>query len=92
MRREIFRIHIAKRRRRPEDFDLERLAGESEGYSGAEIEQAVVAALHEAFAESAELDTPRILAAVASSPPLSVTMSERVEALRAWARGRCVPA
>jgi hypothetical protein len=34
----------------------------------------------------------RVLDAVGESPPLSVTMAEQVDALREWARGRCVPA
>ena len=92
VRREIFAIHLRKRNRNPDDFDLEALAEGSSGYSGAEIEQAIIAALHGAFADSTEIDTPRIVAAVAGSPPLSVTMAERTEQLRAWARSRCVPA
>lgn len=92
VRREIFAIHLRKRNRNPDDFDLEALAEGSPGYSGAEIEQAIIAALHAAFADSTEIDTPRILAAVAGSPPLSVTMAERIEHLRSWARSRCVPA
>ena len=92
VRREIFAIHLGKRGREPEKFDLEKLAVASEGYSGSEIEQAVISALHAAFAEKAELDTARIETALASSPPLTATMAERVEALRLWAKGRCVPA
>ena len=92
VRREIFAIHLRKRNRNPDDFDLEALAEGSPGYSGAEIEQAIIAALHGAFADSTEIDTPRILAAVAGSPPLSVTMAERIDHLRSWARSRCVPA
>ena len=92
VRRRIFEIHLVKRDRDPASFDLDALAEASKGYSGAEIEQAIVAALHVAFADSAELDTGRVLAALAESPPLSVLMAERVERLRAWARDRCVPA
>jgi len=92
VRRDIFAIHLRKRNRNPDDFDLEALAEGSPGYSGAEIEQAIIAALHAAFADSTEIDTPRILAAVAGSPPLSVTMAERIDHLRSWARSRCVPA
>ena len=58
----------------------------------AEIEQVVISALHDAYAEKAELDTPRILQALQNSPPLSVTMAESVAALRAWAQNRYVPA
>jgi ATP-dependent 26S proteasome regulatory subunit len=92
VRKKIFEIHLAKRNREPENFDLDALSGASEGYSGAEIEQAIIAALHVAFADSAELDTQRIAAALTESPPLSVLMAEHVERLRAWAHDRCVPA
>jgi len=91
-RRQIFSIHLAKRKRAPEKFDLDTLAEASAGFSGAEIEQAVIAALCEAFSAKAELATCHLASAVKTSPPLSVTMSERVEALRQWANGRCVPA
>jgi SpoVK/Ycf46/Vps4 family AAA+-type ATPase len=91
-RREIFSIHLKKRRREPADFDLEALAKAADGFSGAEIEQAVIAGLHEAFAAGKELRTEHIRRALAGSPPLSVTMAERVAELRGWAAGRCVPA
>jgi MoxR-like ATPase len=92
VRREIFAIHLRKRNRDPERFDLDALAEACDGFSGSEIEQAVVSALHEAYADDAELDMARILAALRGSPPLSVTMVESVQSLRAWAKGRCVPA
>ncbi|GMV97753.1 MAG: ATPase [Phycisphaerae bacterium] len=88
----IFAIHLRKRKRDPARFDLAALAAASEGYSGAEIEQAVVSALHAAFADRRELCDALILEALKASPPLSVTMAERIQALRAWADGRCVPA
>jgi SpoVK/Ycf46/Vps4 family AAA+-type ATPase len=91
-RAQIFAIHLKKRQRDPKKFDLPALAAAAEGYSGAEIEQAVISALHAAFAARAELTTKQILAALEASPPLSVTMAERVAALRRWAQGRCVPA
>ena len=91
-RHAILSIHLAKRKRDPKQFDLDRLAEASDGYSGAEIEQAVVGALHDAFAAKQELTTDHVLAALQNSPPLSVTMAERITALREWAAGRCVPA
>ncbi|MFQ5807473.1 MAG: ATPase, partial [Phycisphaerae bacterium] len=91
-RRQIFAIHLKKRKRDPEHFDLDALAEASEGFSGAEIEQAVISALHEAFAQNTELGTEHVLRALKTSPPLSVTMAEKVADLREWARGRCVPA
>jgi AAA+ superfamily predicted ATPase len=91
-REQIFAIHLHKHKRDPIGFDLKVLAQASDGYSGAEIEQAVLSGLHEAYAEKQELDTERIVTALKQSPPLSVTMAERVDALRQWSQGRCVPA
>ena len=91
-RRRIFEIHLRRRKRDPAKFDVAELARVADGYSGAEIEQAIVAALHAAFAANADVDTPALARAVRASPPLSVTMAERIGALREWARGRCVPA
>lgn len=91
-RRKIFEIHLERRDRNPGDFDLDRLVADSDGYSGAEIEQAVLSALHEAFSENRQLTSDHLAAALAGSPPLSVTRREQVEELRRWARDRCVPA
>ncbi len=91
-RREILKIHLIKRSRNPEEFDIDKLAKASEGYSGAEIEQGIISAMHEAFGEKQNLDTECIVKAFKDSPPLSVTMAEKVHALREWANGRCVPA
>jgi hypothetical protein len=92
VRQLIFSIHLKKRNRNPDNFDLERLATESDGFSGAEIEQAVLAALHEAFGSKAELTTELLVKILHQSPPLSVTMAEKVESLRRWAADRCLPA
>jgi SpoVK/Ycf46/Vps4 family AAA+-type ATPase len=91
-RRTIFAVHLRKRRRDPERFDLDGLAAASEGYSGSEIEQAIVSGMYAAFSASAELGTEHILDALRATQPLSVFMRERVDQLRAWAQGRCVPA
>ena len=91
-RQTIFDIHLRKRKRDPAKFDLAALAGASEGYSGAEIEQAIIGALYDAFAAKADLTTGHVMAALTASPPLSVTMAEKVSELRDWSRGRCVPA
>jgi AAA+ superfamily predicted ATPase len=92
VRKDIFAIHLRKRKRDPAKFDLDLLARASEGYSGAEIEQGIISALHEAYAEKSSLTTERIISALEASPPLSMTLAEKVEYLRTWARGRCVPA
>jgi len=91
-RREIFDIHVRKRGRDPTGFDLPALAEASDGFSGAEIEQAVISGLYEAFAEGSELGQPHLVRAVAESLPLSVTMREEILRLRAWARNRTRPA
>jgi len=91
-REEIYRIHLSKRRRDIDRFDLLQLAKVSEGFSGAEIEQAVIAAMYEAFAQNREFTQLDIIAAVKSTLPLSKTMTEQVSALRDWARQRARPA
>ncbi|MCG3127800.1 MAG: ATP-dependent zinc metalloprotease FtsH [Phycisphaerae bacterium] len=92
VRREILAIHLRRRGHDPAAFDLDALVAASDGFSGAEIEAAISAAMHEAFAADVPLSSTHLLAAVRQSPPLAVTMAERVAALRAWAVGRCVPA
>jgi SpoVK/Ycf46/Vps4 family AAA+-type ATPase len=91
-RAEIFRLHLEKRGEDAGRFDLGKLAGASEGFSGAEIEQAVVSALYEARAARLPLDDGTLFVALRSTRPLSVVRSEDVARLRDWASGRCVPA
>jgi ATP-dependent 26S proteasome regulatory subunit len=91
-RRDIFKIHLTKKKRDPAAFDLDKLVTGSDGYTGAEIEQAIQGALHTAFAKKRTMTTDDIADALAGSPPLSVTRAEQVAELRAWAHGRCVPA
>jgi ATP-dependent 26S proteasome regulatory subunit len=91
-RRDIFRIHVEKRRRDPAAYDLDLLARRAEGFSGAEIEQAVVSALYDAFAEGKELEEAHLERAVSESLPLSTTMREDIARLREWARTRTRPA
>ena len=91
-RRQILSIHLCKRNRVPGGFDLPTLAAACAGFSGAEIEQAIISGLHESFSAGQELNTDMLLTAIRSSPPLSVTAAERIESLRTWAVGRCVPA
>lgn len=91
-RKMIFLIHLKRRKQDPTKFDLGALAGASEGFSGAEIEQAVIAGLTTSRAGKSGLTTAGLVAALRGSPPLSVTMAEKVSALREWAKGRCVGA
>jgi SpoVK/Ycf46/Vps4 family AAA+-type ATPase len=87
-RKQIFRIHLKKRKRNPDDFDLDRLAAATPGFSGAEIEAAVVEALYDAFDSESEMTTESILAAARNTTPLSMTMRERIDDLREWATTR----
>lgn len=92
-REEIFKIHLTKRKRSPDDFNMERLVAVSEGYTGAEIEQAIISALYEAFDDGMrELRTEDIVKALGETIPLSVTMSETIKSMRSWAKIRCRPA
>ena len=91
-RQQILRIHLQKRRSDISRFDLEQLANVSEGFSGAELEQVIVAAMYEAFAQDREFTQLDVIAAIKSTLPLSQTMTEQVTALREWARQRARPA
>jgi len=91
-RKQIFSIQLAKRKRNAAEFDLERVATAAKGYSGAEIDAAVQTGLYAAFSEKKSLTTQSLLDALAQTVPLSTTRAEEIEALRAWARTRAVPA
>ena len=91
-RRAIFTIHLGKRKQNPAQFDLARLTAASDGFSGAEIEQAIIAALYTAFSSATPLSTELLLAELASTRPLSRTMKERLDDLRLWAAERTVAA
>ncbi|QDV90797.1 ATP-dependent zinc metalloprotease FtsH [Phycisphaerae bacterium RAS2] len=92
VREQVFTIHLRKRSQDPSKIDVAALAAATDGFSGAEIEQAIISALHDAFATKAKLTTDQLLAAVQATVPLSVTMDRKVAALRAWAATRCVQA
>jgi hypothetical protein len=90
-RREILRIHLELRKQEVARFDLDFLAEATEGWSGAEIEQAVTAALYGALHRKRSLDTTLLLQEIGGTVPLSVSRREDVERLRALARERFVP-
>jgi len=92
VRLDILGIHLRQRELDPEAFDLVSLVATSEGFSGAEIEQGIVAALYAARALRQEVETGHILAEFKRSRPLSVLMAERLQELRSWAAERTVPA
>lgn len=92
VREEIFRIHLRMRSLEPELFDLTELALLTEGFSGAEIEQAVVSALYTAQAREVAVEQALLVEMLQRTVPLSVLMSEDLAALREWARDRTVSA
>jgi SpoVK/Ycf46/Vps4 family AAA+-type ATPase len=91
-REQIVRIHLVQRKQDPTQFAIPRIVEATKGYSGAEIEQAIISALYRVASGTSALTTDMIIHAAENSPPLSVTMRERVDELRRWAKGRCVPA
>ena len=91
-REEIFRIHLKKRNRNPENFDMGLLSSLANGFSGAEIEQAIISALYDSFEKDRELITPDIVNSIRQSVPLSHTMKESIDNLRQWAQTRARPA
>jgi len=91
VRASIFAIHLTNRDQPLGNFDIEKLTVASKGFSGAEIEQAIVSSLYAAHAKREPLSTALVYEEIGHTRPLSVVMSERVAALRAWAAGRTVP-
>jgi SpoVK/Ycf46/Vps4 family AAA+-type ATPase len=85
-RQEIFAVHLRKRQRLPQDFDLTRLAQLSEGYVGSEIEQAIIDAMYIGFNAGREFNTEDIVSALERQVPLSVSQRETVGMLRNWLR------
>jgi ATPase family protein associated with various cellular activities (AAA) len=91
-RTEILRIQAARRGIALEEPALALLARASEGFSGAEIEQAIVATLYSAHAKHTVPDAELLRLEIAATRPLAVVMSESVAQLREWAKDRTVPA
>jgi SpoVK/Ycf46/Vps4 family AAA+-type ATPase len=87
-RAEIFRIHLAKRNRNPEEFNIPALVGASPEFSGAEIEEAIISALYDAFYTKQELATSHVFTSLSQTAPLARTMAEKVTEQRNWAIGR----
>ena len=92
VRNALFALHLKKRGRDVASFDLARLAAVSEGFSGAEIEQAIVSGLYTAFAQKQQLSTEILIGEIRGTQPLSVTRAEDIQAIRNWAKNRAVPA
>lgn len=91
-REEIFKIHIEKKGRIPKNFLTDILADDSQGFSGAEIEESINSALYDAFDQGTEINTGHIRSAIRNIVPLSTMRSEEIEAMRKWATERARPA
>jgi len=88
----LFTLHLRKRGRDSGAFDVGKLAEASEGFSGAEIEQAIASGLYTAFSQKQQLSTEILLGEIKSTQPLSVTRAEEIAAIRDWAKNRAAPA
>lgn len=91
-RRDILTLQLTKRGRNPALYPVKELAVQTQDFSGAELEQAIVAGLYDAFADGKELEPAHLTTAIAETTPLAVTMAEEVEKLRDWAKSRTRPA
>jgi hypothetical protein len=91
-REEIFRVHLAKQKIDPKSLDIALLADMTAGYSGAEIEQAILTAMFEALADHRPMVQQDLMVAFSRTVPLSVTMAEQIKKIEAWAYRRAVPA
>ncbi|WP_338552778.1 AAA family ATPase [Paenibacillus sp. KS-LC4] len=99
-RKDIFRLHIVKRLKSPKsvgdfqltDEHLDLLAGMTEGYVGAEVEQIVISAMFEAFSEDRSIQLEDFRKAIQTMVPLSVTQAEQIQGIREWANVRAVAA
>ncbi len=87
-RADILRVHLTKRARNPEHYDVVALALAAEDFSGAELEEAINSALYEAFHAGVEITTDHVLGAIQATVPLARTMDEHIRRLRHWAEGR----
>ncbi|HSS02532.1 MAG TPA: AAA family ATPase [Kofleriaceae bacterium] len=87
-RAQILDIHVRKKKRDPGQFDMDRLVEATVDFSGAELEQAVVAALYDAFDTGNDLTTDGLLNTLKEIVPLAITMREQIESMREWARTR----
>jgi SpoVK/Ycf46/Vps4 family AAA+-type ATPase len=91
IRKQIFSIQLDKRQVDPSGIDVEALAAASEGFSGAEIEQAVVSAIYSSYGRDRPLTTESLLEEIRATRPLSVVMDAQIHMLKQWAQGRTVP-
>jgi SpoVK/Ycf46/Vps4 family AAA+-type ATPase len=91
-RKQIFGIHLARNRQDSSKFDLVFLAKATKGWNGAEIEQAVVSAVVDAYSEKRQLAEQDLYKMISATVPLSVTMEDQIKAIKSWAHDRAISA
>ncbi len=91
-REEIFKVHLLKRKNNINDFNISQLAQITKGWSGAEIEQVIISAMYEAYAEKRKLSEDDLFKIFGNTVPLSTTMAEQIKNIRSWAHDRAVRA
>ena len=91
-RLQIIEIHLRRKGRNPDDYDLLAIAEDTERYSGAELEQLVIAALFRGFSAGRDVSQADLIRVARDTIPLAVTMDDRLKELREWARPRARPA
>jgi SpoVK/Ycf46/Vps4 family AAA+-type ATPase len=91
-RKAIFQIHLTKNKCDVSKLDLVFLAKATNGWNGAEIEQAVISAVVDAYAEKREVSEDDLYRMISATVPLSVTMEEQIKAIRSWAHERALNA
>ena len=82
----IFSVHLS--RLRPHNlqaYDINRLAYETPDFSGAEIEQILIEAMHIAFSQERDFTTEDILEAASQIVSLARTAKEQIQFLQDWA-------
>ena len=87
-RKEIVKIHLEKRRRNPEIFDLDKIAESTKEFAGSELEEIVISGLYDAFDEGVDLQQKHLDAAISTMVPLSKTMGDQIKSIREWAKIR----
>jgi len=91
-RMHILGIHLGKRGRDPDNFDIEEAVRITEQFSGSELEQVVISAMYDAFTRGEEVETSHLVRSIRETVPLSETMEENIKELRDWAKTRARPA
>jgi len=87
-RKKIAHIHISKKNRDADTFDLDKIVAATQGFSGSEIEQGIISALYDAFEDGVDIDTDRVVKSCQEIIPLSYTMKEGIDSMRDWSKSR----